>query len=81
MYWVPRGWVPGYVEWLLAFPKAPTGSVSIVTWDLSCQCVILMVKRAIAATWMLAMDGKGGGTPQEEKSESRGGRAEEKKEI
>ena len=81
MYWIPRGWVPGYVEWLLAFPKAPTGSVSIVTWDLACQCVILMVKRAVGATWMLAMDGKMGGTPPDEQSENRGGRAEEKKEI
>lgn len=32
MFWVPAGWLPGYVEWVLAFPKAPRGSVSIQVW-------------------------------------------------
>lgn len=36
----PRGWVPWYVEWTLAFPRAPSGSVSINVWSAACAAVL-----------------------------------------
>jgi hypothetical protein len=36
----PRGWVPWYVEWTLAFPRAPSGSVSINVWSAACTAVL-----------------------------------------
>jgi tail-anchored protein insertion receptor len=32
IFWIPEGWAPGYVEWILSWPKAPKGSVSIQIW-------------------------------------------------
>lgn len=26
VFWMPAGWVPGPVEWLLRFPSAPKGT-------------------------------------------------------
>jgi hypothetical protein len=39
----PRGWVPWYVEWTLAFPRAPSGSVSINVWSAACAAVLKIV--------------------------------------
>lgn len=49
MFWIPSGWIPYYAEWLLSFPRAPLGSVSIQAWGLACGAVILLVSDAIAA--------------------------------
>jgi hypothetical protein len=38
LFWLPQGWVPGYVEWLLSFPRAPKGSISIARQSLHCMC-------------------------------------------
>ncbi|KAI5809535.1 WRB/Get1 family, partial [Peziza echinospora] len=38
--WVPKGWVPGYVEGLLAFPRAPKGAVSVQVWGMACGVVV-----------------------------------------
>jgi hypothetical protein len=54
MFWIPEGWVPGYVEWILSFPKAPRGSVSINVWGIACRSVITLSGRAIKATYILA---------------------------
>lgn len=54
MFWIPKGWVPYYAEWLLSFPRAPLGSVSIQAWALACGAVILLVSDAIAAAVALA---------------------------
>ncbi|KAA8903160.1 WRB/Get1 family [Sphaerosporella brunnea] len=43
MFWIPVGWVPRPVEWGLAFPRAPTGSVSIHVWAFACGQVVMMV--------------------------------------
>ncbi|TGZ77845.1 protein get1 [Ascodesmis nigricans] len=32
MFWLPQGAVPSYAEWVLSFPRAPRGSVSIQVW-------------------------------------------------
>lgn len=53
LFWIPQGWVPGYVEWILAFPKAPTGSVSIQIWGIACASVISLVSEALVALYAL----------------------------
>jgi hypothetical protein len=56
MFWLPQGWVPYYAEWLLSFPRAPLGSVSIQAWVLACGAVILLVSDAIVAMIRLVME-------------------------
>lgn len=65
MFWIPKDWVPYYAEWLLSFPRAPLGSISIQAWALACGAIILLVSDAIVALVALfsglktAQDGKG----------------------
>jgi tail-anchored protein insertion receptor len=49
MFWIPRGWVPYYAEWLLSFPRAPLGSISIQAWFLACTAIIILVSDALVA--------------------------------
>lgn len=42
MFWLPHGWFPYYAEWILSFPRAPIGSVSIASWQLACIGVIAL---------------------------------------
>jgi tail-anchored protein insertion receptor len=53
MFWLPTGWVPYYVEWILSFPRAPLGSVSINIWGIACASCIALVADALAAAWVL----------------------------
>ena len=53
MFWIPRGWLPGTIEWVMAFPKAPTGGVSIQVWSLACASVISFVAEALTAVYAL----------------------------
>lgn len=53
LFWLPQGWVPGYVEWLLAFPRAPKGSISIQLWGIACASVISMASEAVVALYVL----------------------------
>ena len=53
MFWIPGGWVPYYVEWILSFPRAPLGSVSINVWGAACASMIVLVAEALAAAWVL----------------------------
>lgn len=55
MFWIPAGWVPYYVEWILSFPRAPLGSVSINVWGIACASMIALVAEAVAAAWVLIM--------------------------
>ncbi|MCJ1380516.1 GET complex subunit get1 [Xylographa soralifera] len=61
MFWLPRGWVPGYVEWILAFPRAPTGSISIQVWGIACASVVQIASMAVTAAWRLGTQQKVGG--------------------
>ncbi|KAF2013867.1 CHD5-domain-containing protein [Aaosphaeria arxii CBS 175.79] len=54
MFWIPQDWVPYYVEWLLSFPRAPLGSVSINIWGIACASMIALVGEALTATYVLA---------------------------
>ncbi|KAK9472631.1 CHD5-like protein-domain-containing protein [Dipodascopsis tothii] len=32
VFWLPKGWFPGWVEWLLSLTSAPKGCVSVSAW-------------------------------------------------
>ena len=49
MFWLPHGWFPYYAEWILSFPKAPMGSVSITSWQLACTGVIALLSDTLMA--------------------------------
>jgi hypothetical protein len=53
MFWMPAGWLPYYVEWILSFPRAPLGSVSINVWGVACASMIVLVSEGLAAGWVL----------------------------
>jgi hypothetical protein len=53
MFWLPQGWVPYYAEWVLSFPKAPLGSISVNIWAIACGSVISLMTEAIASLWAL----------------------------
>ncbi|RDI85459.1 hypothetical protein Vi05172_g4726 [Venturia inaequalis] len=55
LFWIPKGWVPYYAEWILSFPRAPLGSVSLQVWTLACSSVVAMVSEALVATLVLVM--------------------------
>jgi len=48
--------MPYYAEWLICFPRAPLGSVSIQAWQLACASVILLVNDTIVAIVGLVME-------------------------
>ncbi|KAI1481252.1 hypothetical protein K445DRAFT_317332 [Daldinia sp. EC12] len=58
MFWLPHGWFPYYAEWILSFPRAPVGSVSIASWQTACAGVVLLVSDTIAAILGLILDAK-----------------------
>lgn len=47
MFWLPRGCIPYLGEWLLSFPRAPLGSVSIQAWQMACSTAIQLASDAI----------------------------------
>ena len=53
LFWLPQGWVPYHVEWVLSLTKAPLGSVSVNVWAFACASVIAMVSEALMAVWTL----------------------------
>ncbi|KAK3626553.1 GET complex subunit get1 [Elasticomyces elasticus] len=53
MFWLPQGWVPYHVEWVLSFPKAQMGAVSINIWSMACASVIALASEGIRASLTL----------------------------
>ncbi|KAI0406270.1 CHD5-like protein-domain-containing protein [Xylaria palmicola] len=58
MFWLPSGWFPYYVEWILSFPRAPLGSISIVSWQTACAAAVLLFSDAIKGGLALALGAK-----------------------
>ncbi|KAI8956006.1 CHD5-like protein-domain-containing protein [Xylaria longipes] len=58
MFWLPSGWFPYYVEWILSFPRAPLGSISIVSWQTACAAAVLLFSDAIKAAIVSALGAK-----------------------
>lgn len=46
---LPSGWFPYYVEWILSFPRAPLGSVSIHVWNNVCATAIAVIAEILGA--------------------------------
>jgi hypothetical protein len=55
LFYIPKGWAPYYAEWILSFPRAPLGSVSIQIWGIACASVIALVGEALVAALVLFM--------------------------
>jgi len=55
IFWIPKGWVPYYAEWILSFPRAPLGSVSLQVWTMACSSVVKMVSEALIAAAVLGL--------------------------
>ncbi|KAL1965114.1 hypothetical protein VTN77DRAFT_6027 [Rasamsonia byssochlamydoides] len=49
MFELPPGWVPYSVEWVLSFPRAPLGTVSIQVWSTACATVITLTGEGVAS--------------------------------
>ncbi|KAF2480183.1 CHD5-like protein-domain-containing protein [Neohortaea acidophila] len=61
MFWLPSGWFPYPVEWVLSFPRAPLGAVSINVWGIACASVIGLLKEGVVGVWGLrSAEGKQG---------------------
>ncbi|KAM5348663.1 hypothetical protein ACJ41O_008487 [Fusarium nematophilum] len=58
MFWLPYGWFPYYAEWILSFPRAPIGSVSIASWQLACTGVIALFSDLIVGIVGLALNAR-----------------------
>ncbi|KAJ2984755.1 hypothetical protein NUW58_g5892 [Xylaria curta] len=58
MFWLPSGWFPYYVEWILSFPRAPLGSISIVSWQTACAGAVLLFSDAIRQVILSALEAK-----------------------
>ncbi|RPA79902.1 hypothetical protein BJ508DRAFT_227165 [Ascobolus immersus RN42] len=51
VFHLPKGAVPGYIEWVLAFPKCPSGSVSVNVWMMAVGAVVELLGAAVAWVW------------------------------
>lgn len=60
MFWLPHGLFPYYAEWLISFPRAPLGSVSVASWQLACTGVIALAKDTIEALVSLFLETRKG---------------------
>ncbi|KAI1388745.1 CHD5-like protein-domain-containing protein [Hypoxylon trugodes] len=58
MFWLPQGWFPYYAEWILSFPRAPIGSVSIASWQTACTGVVMLMSDMITAILGLLLGAK-----------------------
>ena len=67
--------MPRYAEWLLSFPRAPLGSISIQAWSLACAAIILLVSDALVATIALIMGAGKGSAQRGEPMKVPGGKA------
>lgn len=72
MFWLPKGLAPGYIEWFLAFPRAPTGSISIQLWGIACAAAISICSDVIVAGMALAKGEKTAKEPQAQAFEMKG---------
>lgn len=63
--------MPGYIEWMLCFPKAPMGSVSVQIWGIACASVVGMLGSAVVAAWALVSDTVGKEAKIEETKETK----------
>lgn len=46
---LPANWFPYYIQWILSFPRAPLGSVSIQVWSNVCATAITAMAEVITS--------------------------------
>lgn len=63
MFELPPGWVPYYVEWVLSFPRAPLGTISIQVWSTACATAIALIGELLAASLAYARTRKAQAVP------------------
>ncbi|KAL4870672.1 protein get1 [Aspergillus spectabilis] len=44
---LPGGWFPYPVEWVLSFPRAPQGSISVQVWNSVCATAVTVIAEII----------------------------------
>lgn len=54
---LPGGWLPYPVEWVLSFPRAPQGSVSVQVWNSVCATAVTVIAEIITGA-VLQVQGK-----------------------
>ncbi|PYH97581.1 CHD5-like protein [Aspergillus ellipticus CBS 707.79] len=52
VFMLPEGWLPYYVAWVLSFPRAPFGSVSIQVWSNVCATTITTMAEVVTAVML-----------------------------
>ncbi|WRT68605.1 uncharacterized protein IL334_005583 [Kwoniella shivajii] len=57
VFWLPSGWVPGPLVWLLSFPSAPLGSVSSGVWSTVCTRVLVSIEEIVKASLVTSPQG------------------------
>lgn len=70
MFWLPQDWVPGYVEWVLSFPRAPCGSVSVQVWSFACAQVASAVLVLLVGVFSVVTEKHVAKVPVEARSQS-----------
>ncbi|KAM0261119.1 hypothetical protein ACHAQJ_002381 [Trichoderma viride] len=58
MFWLPHGWFPYYAEWIVSFPRAPLGSVSIASWQLACAGIVTLLIDVFTFVFKLVLGSK-----------------------
>ncbi|KAK1243312.1 hypothetical protein MKX07_003940 [Trichoderma sp. CBMAI-0711] len=58
MFWLPYGWFPYYAEWIISFPRAPLGSVSIASWQLACTGIVTLLRDLLTFAFKLLFGAK-----------------------
>ncbi|EGR47016.1 uncharacterized protein TRIREDRAFT_109385 [Trichoderma reesei QM6a] len=58
MFWLPYGWFPYYAEWIISFPRAPLGSVSIASWQLACTGIVTLLRDLLTFVFKLLLGAK-----------------------
>lgn len=68
VFQLPPGWFPYYVEWLLAFPRAPLGWVSVQIWSGVCAAVIALLADMVASAAIQLKSWSAASVPKEPQS-------------
>jgi hypothetical protein len=77
MFALPRGWFPWQVEWILSFPRAPLGTVSIQVWSAACGTAVSIIGDTVA---YVVVSMRSSGTSKQKSAPIKvGGAAQEKK--
>ena len=79
MFWLLHGWLPYYIEWIIACPKAPLGSISIQVWWIACAGVIQLVADLVGPAYARLVTGGGDDNSVKQRPEMAG--MKEKKEL